>query len=50
MGNRHPVFTGCQVTVVHHAVVENEEDGTEIAVCDPVAWSHVWPSVRRFYG
>jgi hypothetical protein len=35
---------------VHHAVVENEEDGTEIAVCDPVVWSQVWPSARRYYG
>jgi 4-amino-4-deoxy-L-arabinose transferase-like glycosyltransferase len=50
VGNRDPVFTGCQVLVVHRAVVENEEDGTEIAVCDPVVWSQVWPTVRRFYG
>jgi hypothetical protein len=50
VGNRDPVFTGCQVVVVHNAVVENEEDGTEIAVCDPVVWSRVWPEVRRFYG
>ena len=50
VGNRHPVFTGCQVILVHRAVVENEEDGTEIAVCDPVVWSQVWPTVRRFYG
>ena len=50
VGNRHPSFTGCQVVAVHRAVVENEEDGTEIAVCDPVVWSQVWPSLRRFYG
>jgi 4-amino-4-deoxy-L-arabinose transferase-like glycosyltransferase len=50
VGNRHPAFTGCHVVAVHRAVVENEEDGTEIAVCDPVVWSDVWPSVRRFYG
>ena len=50
VGNRHPVFTGCQVVAVHRAVVENDEDGTEIAVCDPVVWSQVWPGVRRFYG
>ena len=50
VGNRHPAFTGCQVVAVHRAVVENEEDGTEIAVCDPVVWSQVWPSLRRFYG
>lgn len=50
VGNRHPVFTGCEVVAVHRAVVENEEDGTEIAVCDPVVWSDVWPGLRRFYG
>jgi Dolichyl-phosphate-mannose-protein mannosyltransferase len=50
VGNRTPVFTGCQVVAVHHAVVGNEEDGTEIAVCDPVVWSQVWPSARRYYG
>jgi hypothetical protein len=50
VGNRNPVFTGCQVLVVHRAVVENQEDGTEIAVCDPVVWPQVWPAMRRFYG
>jgi Dolichyl-phosphate-mannose-protein mannosyltransferase len=50
VGVRHPIFTGCRVMVVHRAIVENEEDGTEIAVCDPVVWSHAWPGLRRFYG
>jgi hypothetical protein len=50
VGPRNPVFTGCRVIVVHRAVVENEEDGTEIAVCNPVVWSQVWPTVRRLYG
>jgi 4-amino-4-deoxy-L-arabinose transferase-like glycosyltransferase len=49
VGVRHPIFTGCRVIVVHLAIVENEEDGTEIAVCNPVVWSQVWPSLRRFY-
>ena len=43
------VFTGCRVVVTHRAVVANEEDGTEIALCDPVNWSRVWPDLRRFY-
>jgi 4-amino-4-deoxy-L-arabinose transferase-like glycosyltransferase len=50
VGVRHPVFTGCRVVVIHQAVIENEEDGTEVAVCDPVVWSRVWPELRRFYG
>jgi hypothetical protein len=50
VGVRPPIFTGCRVVVVHHAVVANEEDGTEIAVCDPVVWSRAWPALRRFYG
>ena len=49
VGRRHPVFTGCRVAVVHRAVIENEEDGTEVAVCDPVVWSRVWPQLRRYY-
>jgi 4-amino-4-deoxy-L-arabinose transferase-like glycosyltransferase len=50
VGARHPLFTGCRVVRVHHAVIENDEDGTEIAVCDAVLWSRVWPQLRRFYG
>ncbi|WP_143532496.1 hypothetical protein [Saccharothrix sp. ALI-22-I] len=49
VGGHSPVFTGCRVAARHESVVENEEDGTEIAVCDPVAWSQVWPRLRRFY-
>ena len=49
IGTRHPIFTGCRVAVVHRAVIENEEDGTEIAVCHPVVWSQAWPELRRFY-
>ena len=49
VGGRHPVFTGCRVAVVHRAVIENEEDGTEVAVCDPLVWSRVWQQLRRFY-
>ncbi|WP_158846053.1 glycosyltransferase family 39 protein [Saccharothrix deserti] len=49
VGGRSPVFTGCRVAMAHEAAVENEEDGTEIAVCDPVVWSRVWPELRRFY-
>jgi hypothetical protein len=37
------------VIVTHRAVIANEEDGTEISVCDPVKWSRVWPELRRFY-
>jgi Dolichyl-phosphate-mannose-protein mannosyltransferase len=49
VGGRSPVFTGCRVVVTHEAVIENEENGTEIAVCDPVVWSQVWMQLRRFY-
>ncbi|KOX14472.1 hypothetical protein ADK67_42595 [Saccharothrix sp. NRRL B-16348] len=35
VGARSPVFTGCRVAVTHEAVVENEEHGTEVSVCDP---------------
>ena len=44
-----PVFTGCRVIVTHRAVIANEEDGTQISVCDPVNWPDVWPELRRFY-
>jgi 4-amino-4-deoxy-L-arabinose transferase-like glycosyltransferase len=50
VGTRHAIFTGCRVAVVHRAVIDNEEDGTEIAVCEPVVWSRAWPELRRFYG
>jgi Dolichyl-phosphate-mannose-protein mannosyltransferase len=49
VGPPPPVFTGCRVIVTHRAVIANEEDGTEISVCDPVNWSRVWPELRRFY-
>ena len=49
VGARHPLFRGCQVIVVHHSVVQNDEDGTEIAVCDPVVWSQAWARLRRPY-
>ncbi|MCV7169950.1 glycosyltransferase family 39 protein [Mycobacterium manitobense] len=49
VGNRSPVFTGCNVVVTHRAALGNEENGTEIAVCDPVRWSTAWPQLRRFY-
>ncbi|MDO3634263.1 ArnT family glycosyltransferase [Mycolicibacterium arseniciresistens] len=49
VGNRSPVFTGCNVVVTHRAALGNEENGTEIAVCDPVRWSAAWPQLRRFY-
>ena len=48
VGPRHAAFTGCLVVVTHEAVIENEEDGTEVAVCDPVVWSRVWPQLRRY--
>jgi 4-amino-4-deoxy-L-arabinose transferase-like glycosyltransferase len=50
VGARAALFRGCRVVVVNHAIVENEEDGTEIALCDPVVWSQAWPALRRFYG
>jgi hypothetical protein len=50
VGPAPPPFTGCRVVVTHRAAIPNEEDGTEISVCDPVNWSRVWPSLRRFYG
>jgi hypothetical protein len=50
VGQRPPIFSGCRVNVIHRAVIANEEDGTEISVCDPVTWSRVWPELRRFYG
>jgi 4-amino-4-deoxy-L-arabinose transferase-like glycosyltransferase len=49
VGDRSSVFTGCRVVGTHRAAVDNEEDGTEIAVCDPVRWSTAWPQLRRFY-
>jgi hypothetical protein len=49
VGGPPAVFTGCRVVVTHRAVIANEEDGTEISLCDPVNWSHVWPQLRRFY-
>jgi hypothetical protein len=50
VGQRPPIFSGCRVSVIHRAVIANEEDGTEISVCDPITWSRVWPELRRFYG
>jgi hypothetical protein len=50
VGNRSSVFKGCRVIATHQPVIENEEDGTEVAVCDPVVWSRVWPELRRYYG
>jgi hypothetical protein len=50
VGARAALFRGCRVVVVNHAIVENDEDGTEIALCDPVVWSQAWPALRRFYG
>jgi hypothetical protein len=47
VGTRSAVFTGCRVVVTHQAIIGNEEDGTEVAVCDPVVWSRVWPELRR---
>ncbi len=49
VGRPSPVFTNCHVVVTHRAAVPNEEDGTDISVCDPVNWSQVWPQLRRFY-
>jgi hypothetical protein len=49
IGRPPPVFTGCRVIVTHHAVIANDEDGTEISLCDPVNWSQVWPDLRHFY-
>jgi hypothetical protein len=49
VGRPPPVFTNCHAVVTHRAVIPNEEDGTEISVCDPVSWSQVWPQLRRFY-
>jgi Dolichyl-phosphate-mannose-protein mannosyltransferase len=49
IGRPPPVFTGCRVIVTHRAVIANDEDGTEISLCDPVNWSQVWPDLRHFY-
>jgi hypothetical protein len=49
VGRPPPEFTGCRVVATHRAVIPNEEDGTEISICDPVDWSRVWPDLRRFY-
>jgi Dolichyl-phosphate-mannose-protein mannosyltransferase len=49
VGRPPPVFTGCRVVVTHRAVIPNEEDGTEISICDMVDWPRVWPDLRRFY-
>ncbi|WP_433273499.1 glycosyltransferase family 39 protein [Actinosynnema sp. CS-041913] len=50
VGNRNPVFTNCRVVEIHRAPIENEEDGTDIALCSAPTWSKAWPSLRRFYG
>jgi hypothetical protein len=49
VGRPPPVFTGCRAVVTHRAVIPNEEDGTEISLCNPVDWPRVWPKLRRFY-
>jgi hypothetical protein len=49
VGRPPTVFPGCRMVATHRAVISNEEDGTEISLCDPVNWSHVWPQLRRFY-
>jgi hypothetical protein len=49
VGRPPSAFTNCHVVVTHRAAIPNEEDGTEISVCDPVTWSRVWPELRRFY-
>jgi hypothetical protein len=49
VGRPSLVFAGCRVVVTHRAVIANEEDGTEISLCDPVNWSQAWPQLRRFY-
>jgi Dolichyl-phosphate-mannose-protein mannosyltransferase len=49
VGPPPPAFTGCHITMTHRAAVANEEDGTQIWICDPVNWSHLWPQLRRFY-
>jgi len=49
VGRPPSVFTGCRSVVTHAAPIANEEDGTQIWICDPVAWSRVWPELRRFY-
>lgn len=49
VGNRAPLFAGCRVESVHEAVVDNEENGTPIAICDPVDWGSAWPELRRYY-
>ncbi|MFI9814540.1 glycosyltransferase family 39 protein [Saccharothrix variisporea] len=49
VGARGPEFTECRVVEIHHAVVENEEDGTDVALCKAPQWSRVWPQLRRYY-
>jgi hypothetical protein len=49
VGRPPSLFTGCRVVVTHRAVIPNEEDGTQISVCDPVDWPQVWPKLRLFY-
>ncbi len=49
VGRPASTFTNCRVVATHRGVIPNEEDGTEIALCDPVMWSKLWPDLRRFY-
>ncbi|MEJ2852684.1 MULTISPECIES: glycosyltransferase family 39 protein [unclassified Saccharothrix] len=49
VGARSPEFTECRVVEIHHAAVENEEDGTDVALCKAPQWSRVWPQLRRYY-
>ncbi len=50
IGNRSAAFTGCRVVETHRAPIDNEENGTDIALCAaPQRWSSIWPTLRRFY-
>ncbi|MEU7528249.1 glycosyltransferase family 39 protein [Saccharothrix sp. NPDC042600] len=50
VGRRSPEFTECRVVEIHRAVVANEEDGTDVALCRAPRWSSTWPQLRRYYG
>ncbi|GLZ29535.1 hypothetical protein Lesp02_17250 [Lentzea sp. NBRC 105346] len=49
--NDPALFRGCTVQAVHHSVIDNNENGVQISLCDGPSgkWSEIWPKLRRFY-